>query len=78
LDWTKEALTFKWYKEPEDWDRLCPAEDDADMEDMKKRYRELYLSFLRLDKLKKVTTIKNMSRLRGSASKKALKKAQKS
>jgi len=19
LDWTKEALTFKWYEEPEDW-----------------------------------------------------------
>jgi hypothetical protein len=59
LDWTKEALTFKWYEEPEDWDRLCAADDDADMEDMKKRYRELYLSFLRLDKLKKMTTIKN-------------------
>jgi len=29
------------------------------MEDMKKRYREIYLSFLRLDKLKKMTTIKN-------------------
>ena len=27
LDWTKEALTFKWYEEPEDWDRLCPADD---------------------------------------------------
>jgi hypothetical protein len=59
LDWTKEALTFKWYEEPEDWDRLCPADDDADMEDMKKRYRELDLSLLRLDKLKKMTTIKN-------------------
>ena len=35
LDWTKEALTFKWYEEPEDWDRLCPADDDADMKDMK-------------------------------------------
>jgi len=50
---------IKWYEEPEDLDRLCPAEDDADMEDMRKRYRELYLSFLRLDKLKKMTTIKN-------------------
>jgi hypothetical protein len=29
------------------------------MEDMKTRYRELYLSFLRLDKLEKMTTIKN-------------------
>ena len=29
------------------------------MEDMKTRYRELYSSFLRLDKLKKMTTIKN-------------------
>jgi len=29
------------------------------MEDMKKRYRELYLSFLRLCKLKKMTSIKN-------------------
>jgi len=52
-------VTFKWYEEPEDWDRLCPADADADMDDMKKRYRELYLSFLRLDKLKKMTTIKN-------------------
>jgi hypothetical protein len=30
LDWTKEALTFKWYEEPEDWDRLCPADEDTD------------------------------------------------
>jgi hypothetical protein len=29
------------------------------MDDMKTRYRELYLSFLRLDKLKKMTTSKN-------------------
>jgi hypothetical protein len=42
LDWTKEALTFKWYEEREDWDRLCPADDDADIDDMKTRYRELY------------------------------------
>ena len=55
LDWTKEALTFKWYEEPEDWDRLCPADEDADMDDMKTRYRELYSSLLRLDKLKKKT-----------------------
>jgi hypothetical protein len=61
LEWTKEALTFKWYEEPQDWDRLCPA--DADMEDMKTRYRELYLSFLRLDKLKKKTTTKNNDRI---------------
>jgi len=39
LDWTKEALTFKWYEEPEDWDRLCPADDDTDMDDMKTRHR---------------------------------------
>jgi hypothetical protein len=58
LDWTKEALTFKWYEEPEDWDRLYPADDDADINDMKTRYRELYLSFLRLDNLKKMTTTK--------------------
>jgi len=56
LDWTKEALTFKWYEEPADWNRLCPADDEADMEDMKTRYRELYVSFLRLDNLKKMTT----------------------
>jgi hypothetical protein len=23
LDLTKEALTFKWYEEPEDWDWFC-------------------------------------------------------
>jgi hypothetical protein len=23
---TKEALTFKWYEGPEDWDRLCPVD----------------------------------------------------
>jgi hypothetical protein len=63
LDWTKEALTFKWYEEPEDWDRLCPAEHDADIDDMKTRYRELDLSFLRLDKLKKKTTTKNNDRI---------------
>jgi hypothetical protein len=38
LNWTKEALTFKWYEEPEDWwDRLCSADDDADMDNMKER-----------------------------------------
>jgi len=63
LDWTKEALTFKWYEEPEDWDRLCPADDDADMEDMKTRHREINLIFLRLDKLKKKTTTKNNDRI---------------
>jgi len=63
LDWTKEALTFNWYEEPEDWDRLCSADDDADMDDMKTRYRELYLRSLRLDKLKKKTTTKNNDRI---------------
>jgi len=63
LDWTKEALTFTWYEEPEDRGRLCPADDDADMEDMKTRHRELYLSFLRIDKLKKKTTTKNNDRI---------------
>ena len=63
MDWTKEALTFKWYEEPEDWDRLCPADNDADMDDMKTRYRELYFSFLRLDKLNKKTTTKNNDRI---------------
>jgi len=46
LEWTKEGLTLKWYEEPEDWDLLCPADDDADMEDMKTSHRELYSSFL--------------------------------
>jgi hypothetical protein len=38
-------LTFKWYEETEDWDRLCPIDDDADMDDIKTRQRELYSSF---------------------------------
>ena len=63
MERTKEALTFKWYEEPEEWDRLCPGEDVADMEDMKTRHRELYLSFLSLDKLKKMTTTKNNDRI---------------
>jgi len=42
LDWTKEALTFKWYEEPEDWNRFWPGDNDADMDDMKTRHRELY------------------------------------
>ena len=63
LDWTKEALTFKRFEEPEDWDRLCPADDDADMGEMQTRYRELYLSFLRLEKLKKTTTTRNKDRI---------------
>jgi hypothetical protein len=33
------------------------------MEDMKTRYKELYLSFLRLDKLKKKTMTKNNDRI---------------
>jgi hypothetical protein len=46
LDWAKEALTFKWYEDSEDWDRICLAHYDADMDDMRKRYRALYVSFL--------------------------------
>ena len=42
LDWTKEVLTFKWYEEPEDWDRLFSADDDADMEDIRTRQRALF------------------------------------
>jgi hypothetical protein len=53
LEWTKEALAFKWYEEPEDWDRLCPADADGDMDDMKTRHKELYLGFLRLEKSRK-------------------------
>ena len=30
FEYTKAALTFKWYEEPEDWDRLCPADEDTD------------------------------------------------
>jgi hypothetical protein len=33
------------------------------LDDMKTRYRELYLSFLRLDKLNKKTTTKNNHRI---------------
>ena len=40
-----------------------PADDDAEMEAMKTRYRELYFSFLRLDKLNKKTTTKNNDRI---------------
>jgi hypothetical protein len=54
---------MKWYEKPEDWDRLCPAEDDADIDDMNTRHRELYSSFLRLDKLKKMTTTKNNDKI---------------
>jgi len=67
LDWTKEALTFKWYEEPEDWDRLCPA--DADMDDMKTRYRELYLSFLKKRQRPRTTTGFPVNRRRRSRTK---------
>jgi hypothetical protein len=70
FDWTKEAVTFKWYEEPEEWDRLCPADDNSDMEHMKTRYRELYLSFLRLDKLKKKKQTTNNSNNRISSEQK--------
>jgi hypothetical protein len=33
------------------------------MEDIKTRYKELYSSFLRLDKLKKMTTTKNNDKI---------------
>ena len=46
FEWTKKGLTFKWYEEPEYWERLCPTDDEADMDYMKTRYRELYLRFL--------------------------------
>jgi hypothetical protein len=70
LERTKEALTFKWYEEPEEWDRLCPGEDVADMADMETRHRELYLSFLRLDKLKKMTMTKNNEKISSNQKKK--------
>jgi hypothetical protein len=60
---TKETLIFKWYEEPEDWDWLCPADDDINMGDMKTRQRELYSSCLRLDKVKKMTTTKNNDKI---------------
>ena len=63
MEWTNEVLTFKWYEEPEDWDRLFSADDDADIDDMKTRHKELYLGFLRLDMLKKMTTTKNNDRI---------------
>jgi hypothetical protein len=63
LEWTKEALTFKWYEKPEDWNRLCPADDNPDMDDMNTRHRELYSSFLRLNKLKKMTTTKKNDKI---------------
>jgi hypothetical protein len=73
LEWTKEALTFKWYEEADDRDRLCPADDDADIDDMKTKYRELYLSFLQLDNLNKITTTKKNSRRRRSRTKQDVK-----
>ena len=63
MEWIKEALTFKWYEKPEYWDRLCPADDNTDIDDMKTRHGELYLSFLRLNKLKKMRTTKNNDRI---------------
>jgi hypothetical protein len=59
-------LTFKRYENPEDWDRICLADDDVDMEDTETRHREHYSSFLRLDKLKKMTTTKNNDKISGS------------
>ena len=58
FEWTKEALAFWWYEEPEDCDRLSPADDD-----MNTRNSELYSSFLRLEKLKKVMTTKNNEKI---------------
>ena len=52
-----------WYEEPENWDRLCPDDDETDMIDMQTTHGEMYSSFLRLGKLKEMTTTKNSDRI---------------
>ena len=34
-------MNSKWYEEPQDWNRLCPADDDADMDNMDTGHRDL-------------------------------------
>ena len=57
---TKEALTSKWWEEPEDWDHLPPDADDGDIAEMTTRHRELCL---RRDNLKKTTMAKNENKI---------------
>ena len=71
-DVTKEAVTFKWYEEREDWDRLAPAVDDDDIKGMTRRHIELYSTFLRHDNLKKTTKRKNENKIRPSDQRKEI------
>jgi len=68
---TKETLTFKWYGEPEDWDRLAPDANNDAIEEMMRRHRELYSIFLRLTNLKNQTT-KNENKILPSNQKKEI------
>jgi hypothetical protein len=49
-DWkrTRDAQTFFWFEEPENWDDICPPQEKANKRDMQK----LKSSFVRLDQLK--------------------------
>jgi len=69
---TKEALKFNWYEELEDWDHHAPDADDDDSEEMTRRHRELYSSFLRLSNLEKKTTSNNDNNILPSDQKKEI------
>jgi hypothetical protein len=44
LEGLREAKTFRWFEETENWDDLCPAQEEANKEDMAERHANLYSS----------------------------------
>jgi hypothetical protein len=62
LKGTRDALTFNWFQEPENWDDLCPPQEEGNNRDMAERHAKLYSSFVRLEELKKLGTKKGEKR----------------
>jgi hypothetical protein len=58
LNGTRDAQTFLWFQEPENWNDLCPPQEEAKKKDMAERHGKLYSSFVRLEELKKLGTKK--------------------
>jgi hypothetical protein len=57
-----DAQTFHCFQESENWDDLCPPQEEANNKDMAERHAKLYSSFVRLEELKKLGTKKGQKR----------------
>jgi hypothetical protein len=44
---TRDALTFHWFQEPENWGDLCPPQEEVNKKDIAERHAKLYSSLER-------------------------------